>query len=478
MQSNKLIATDATAEGPIRHPYIALLFRYWAVVLAVTLIGGAGAWGLSQLATPSYKATTTLYFSLNVGNSGNDLNQGSTFALAQMQSYARLAKTSQVLDPVINSLGLTETSTALAGAVDAVVPQNTVMLQLSASDSSPAQAAKIANAVGASLADAVDAIAPRTDKGAKSVRIFQVDPAEAPKSAISPNTRLNVLAGLVLGLIVSVVAILLRRLLDTRVRDEAQLRAATGAAVLGSIEHQSGHHGGDQPGPLLLEGSAHSAGAERYRQLRASLEAAAPNPGTLSLVVTSPRSGDGKSTIAANLAIALAEGGRSVILVDAELRHPSIAALTGLKNKTGFSSVVGGEASEETAIQRWAAGPDVLTSGPLPVTPGAVLNSPETALLIGRLTAQYDAVVIDAPHLIGLADAGVLARLVDGALLVVDSSRAHAVQVREATASLDRSGAQTLGAVLTKVHARHHRESTAPAHEATVTATTETATTE
>ncbi|WP_431278364.1 polysaccharide biosynthesis tyrosine autokinase [Leifsonia poae] len=442
-----------------QHQYLAAFRRYWYIVVVATIVGAIGGWGLSQAATPVYTATSSLYFSLNFGGTANDLNQGSTYTQNQMLSFAQLAESPLVLNPVIEGLDLGVKPSELADTISVSTPQNTVILELSVSSTDPAEAAKIANAVAGSLSDKVEEIAPKSVAGDTTVAVRVIEPAATPVFPSSPNTRLNLVAGMVIGLLLGSLIIVLRELLDTRVHTAGIATAVTGVPLLGTAEREKRR----SVGPVVLRDPLSNA-AENYRQLRSNLEFVAVDSDTLGFVVTSSVPSEGKSLIALNLALALAESGRKVLLVDADLRRPMVAAYTGLPGTAGLTSVLVGRASVDDVLQTWGeTGLHVLTSGPIPPNPSELLSSRAMAELVDHLVHDYDVVVFDTAPMGAVADAAIVARMVDGALIVADRTRVHRPQLAQTMDSLEKSGVRVLGLVLNRAtptkdrHAYYYR---------------------
>jgi capsular exopolysaccharide synthesis family protein len=353
-----------------------------------------------------------------------------------------------VLQPVIDSLGLQETPQQLATKVSASSDLKTVLITLSVNDGSPVQAAAIAQAVANSLIKAVDQLETPKSGGPSPVRVSVVTPATAPVAPSAPNTKINLALGLLVGLALGVGAALLRTTLDTRVRSERDLKEVTEAPVLGGIAFDPGA----SKDPLVTEASTHSQRAESFRQLRTNLQFAHVSHKSKTVLVTSSLPGEGKSTTATNLAIAMAESGQTVALVDADLRRPMVATYLGLESRAGLTTALIGQADVRDLMQPWGRNElHVLTSGRIPPNPSELLGSGEMGQLIQRLEQAFDAVVIDAPPLLPVTDAAVLAQQVGGVVLVVGCHTAKRPQVEKAMATLDLVDADVLGVVLNRL---------------------------
>jgi capsular exopolysaccharide synthesis family protein len=171
------------------------------------------------------------------------------------------------------------------------------------------------------------------------------------------------------------------------------------------------------------------------------------------LLVTSSAPGEGKSVTASNLAVVFAQAGRSVLLVDADLRWPSIQDLFDLPNVRGLTTLLRGEVTDPADVAQPTEQPNlrVITTGPLPPNPAEQLGSHRMQTVIETLRESADIVIFDSPPLLAVADAAVLSAFADGTLLVIDASRSRRRQVEIASSMLTRAGAKTLGAVLNRV---------------------------
>lgn len=431
--------------------YLDVLRRRWlsAVIVLLTVVAAAAAYTL--VATPKYTATTRLFFAVQGSGTVTDLAQGSTFAEKQMTSYAEVATSPLVLDPVISSLGLSVPARDLAESVTAVVPTDTVILEVSASDVDPSRATSIANAISSRMSETVSSLSPDRSDGSDSVQATILAPAQIPTIPSSPNVLRNLAIGLALGLILGLGVALLRNVLDSKVRSESDIRAITDSSVLGVIAFDEGvpNH------PVILREDPRSAAAEAIRRLRTNLQFIGVAEQSSSIVISSSVPGEGKSTAAINLAVSLADAGSRVLLIDADLRRPSIAEYLGLEGRAGLTTVLIGKASVEDVVQPWSdTSLDILPAGQIPPNPSELLGSAAMRALLDQLTATYDMVLIDSPPVLPVTDAAVLGRQAGGVVVVAGMDRIHRPQLRETLDSLDTAGCKVLGLVINKIAKR------------------------
>ncbi|MFQ5855798.1 MAG: CpsD/CapB family tyrosine-protein kinase [Anaerolineae bacterium] len=192
--------------------------------------------------------------------------------------------------------------------------------------------------------------------------------------------------------------------------------------------------------------------AEAYRSLRTNLEFSSLDEPLRTMIVTSPAPGTGKSTTLANLAVTMAQAGKQVILVDCDLRRPSLHEIFGVSNSAGLTSVILDDTISMPPLRETGvAGLRLLTSGPLPPNPAELLGSRRMADLIQTLQEQADMVLFDAPPVIAVADAAILASRVDGVLLVLNAGVTRRDHAQRAKAALNRVNARLVGTVLNNV---------------------------
>ncbi len=209
----------------------------------------------------------------------------------------------------------------------------------------------------------------------------------------------------------------------------------------------------DKLNELITITESRSPISEAYRTLRTNLDFAGLDRTLKTLVVTSAGVSEGKSTTLANLAIVSAQAGRRVILVDADLRRPSLHKVFGLANDTGLTTMMMDEAAlaSPPLFKTDVEGLSVLTSGPLPPNPAEVMGSRRMEEIIAALAERADQVLFDTPPVVAVTDAAVLATKVDGVLLVVSAGHTRRDHARTAVQRLQQINARLVGAVLTNV---------------------------
>lgn len=408
------------------------------------LLGGVASFAVK----PTYTAGTQLFVAIQNSGSAQELQQGNTFSQARVQSYVKTVSTPIVLQPAIDALGLDLTADQLAEKIKVATDLNTVIIKIEVSDESPVQAAAIAQATANSLVKAVETLEKPTSGGSSPVSLSIISPAEAPVAPSAPNTKLNLALGLTLGLAAGVGIALLRGTFDSRIRGESDLRRVTDAPILGGIAFDSDA----TKKPLLTQAPHQSPRAESFRTLRTNLSFANVSVQAKSLVVTSSLPGEGKSTTATNLAIALAQAGQRVCLIDADLRRPMVGEYLGLERNAGLTTALLGTIDVEELLQPW--GEDdlfVLTSGPIPPNPSELLGSLAMRELIERLEMVFDTVVIDAPPLLPVTDAAVLAQSVGGVVVVVGAQKLRQPALEKALGALELVQANVLGVILNRL---------------------------
>lgn len=426
--------------------YIRILRKNWLVIVLITLVGIGAAAAYSLVATPKYEASNTLVVSTQAGDTVQDLQQGNTFTLARMNTYAQMVTTPVVMAPVITGLKLDVTPVQLAKTITATNPLNTTLITITATSPSARTAAATANALAVSLTKAVEAV--ETPQGATTspVKLSVVQQAVPPVKPSSPKVPLNLALGLLIGLALGIAYAVTRSALDTRILTQKDVSEVTDTPIVGAIPFDPKADGQ----PLAVHADPLGQRAESFRSLRTNLQFLHMD-GSASFTITSALPGEGKSTTVVNLAIALADAGKKVALLDTDLRKPKVADYLGIDGAVGLTDVLIGRVRVGDVMRPWGGRSlYVMPSGKIPPNPSELLGSEQMRTLMDVLERDFDVVLCDAPPLLPVTDAALLATEGSGAIVIVGAGQAHRQQLEAALQVLRTAGAKPAGIVISK----------------------------
>lgn len=433
--------------------YLRILRANWMAVVAALFAGIILAAGWSLLQPRVYTASTSGYVAAAGTSDIGSSMVGNQLAQSKVRSYVDIGSWRSVATYAIGSLGLDASPEALVQRVTVTNPSDTVVLRVSATASTPEGARDLAETWIRGMISEIEKIEGATSQ-TPAVSLIAGDSARLPTSPSSPNTKMNLALGALLGLLIGFGTALVREWSDRRIRSAEGVETATGLSVAGAIPFEPDQQG--QAAPLLLGADSRTghraATAEAFRRLRTNLQYMKVDDPPKAIVVTSSLPGDGKSSIAASLAVTLAQSGQLTVLIDADLRRPRQATAFGLDGDAGLSDALATRASAADLLQPVTAVPGlmVLTSGPIPPNPSELLGSERMHKLISSL--KRDAfVVIDSPPLLPVTDAAVLSQNSDGALVVVDTGKTTYEALGTALEMLGKANATALGVVMNRV---------------------------
>jgi capsular exopolysaccharide synthesis family protein len=430
----------------LREILAALRAGWWLAVIG--LVVGAGAALLaSLLQTPLYTSSTQLFVSTRDSASSSEVFQGSQFSQQRVTSYAQLITGDELADRVIDRLNLDMATSTLRDKIVATTATNTVLIDVTVTDPSPERAQRIADAVGDEFASFATELETTDPGGPSPVKVTVTQRPQVPSVASSPRTTRNAALGALAGLFVGAGLAIARARLDRTVKEADDATELAGAPVIGLVLRDQSlekRH--------VIERGTPTRVAEDYRQLRTNLQFLNVDNPPKVIMVSSAMPAEGKTTAAINLALALAEAGRQVTLLDADLRRPRVTNYLGVVGGVGLTNVLAGTADVADVLQPYGdTGVQVIGAGPTPPNPSELLASKHMSALIHELRGKSEYVLIDAPPLLPVADSTGLAVMVDGVLLSVRYGKSRKDQLQQAAATLERVGARTLGLILNMV---------------------------
>jgi polysaccharide biosynthesis transport protein len=414
--------------------------RAWIIVVA-TLVCAGSALVASLATTPVYQGTAKLIVVAKADPTGGVTSayEGALLSQQLVKSFAQILESRTIAETALRLDPQPLRPAELQQKIHAEPVTGTLLIHLSVQDTNPSRARRLTNSVARAFMSTV----PRLQSGS-ALRVSMVEPALTPRVPIRPRTQLNVAVGLLVGLTLGVCLAFLREFLDRSVKAPKEVEAAIGSPVVGTIPpFKASKH------LIPVAEQPRTAVAEAFRKLRTNFAFLGVDRESQCYVITSPSAGDGKSTVAANLAIALAQTGQRVAVIDADLRKPSIHKLFRLSQRVGTTTVLLDRASVHDAIQHHDPHlPDVLTAGQLPPNPSELLGSRRMQELLTELKVTYDVVLVDCPPLLPVTDPMVVSRFADGVLVVVRAGVTTRDQAEAVKAACEKAGAKIFGAVL------------------------------
>lgn len=429
--------------------FIGVLRARWKFIV-VTLLLGTILTAAFAMSRPAVYSSTGRVF-LAVPDDSAQVNDFlSTYLVAQRTaSYAELATDPVLLQKVIDRTGLQLTRSEVASRISTNVVASTQIVEVRATGPTPEEARDLADAEMLELIALVnDFEKPTSDKPAAVVAKSTGSPL-LDTSPVGIPLVIMMAIGVILSLIAGIVGALVKDILDITIKSRQDVEKTIGLPVISALpldkDVAKDSHSVVAPGSPL---------AEAFRVLRANLRFADLDSNGQMFLVTSALPNEGKTLTAVNLAQSLAATGQSVLLIDCDLRSPSVAANLGLENAVGMLSVLLGQVPLNEAVQAHSSGLDVLPTGPRPPNPSEVLETNAVANLLSVVREAYDVIVMDAPPLLPVADTSSLIRHVDGVLLLARFGRTRKDVLRLASERIAGLGGRLYGVVLNGIPRR------------------------
>jgi capsular exopolysaccharide synthesis family protein len=408
-----------------------------AVVLVACLAGAAFA-TLHQ--TKTYRTSTKLIVSGASDVSAVDEITRRQLATQRAVAYSQIAATPPAIRAAMAAAVATGSVTSGTPSVRADATGDDPFLTITVTDSDPRRAAAVANAYVGVLPEVIKRL--ESTPGTIGSSLSTLSSAPVPSTAFSPRPMRNGLIGLVAGLVLGVGGAFVREALDRRLRDSDEVEVAGGVPVLGVVPQE------DMDSHLPVDTHPMSSRAEAYRKIRTNLTFTSHEGLPASVLITSSTSGEGKTTLAANLALACARTGQRVLLIDADLRRPMIGEYLGLSGETGLTNwLVGGSDFEQIVQPLGDTGVDVITSGPIPANPSELLGSSRMSALLSLGEERYDIVIADAPPVLPVADGLVLAVHMRSVILVAKVGETTRDRLRRSRDAVLKVGGNLVGVV-------------------------------
>ena len=478
----KTVERNKMAEIDLNRLVSAVWYRIWIILLAAAVSAVAAFLVTYYLITPQYQSSAMFYVnnsSISVGDvsiEAGDINSVGDVSIeagdinaakSLVDSYIVILNTRETLNDVIDYAGVDRTYSELKNMISAASVNSTEIFEVVVTSPDPEEAERIANAISYILPDRIKTIIEGT-----SAKI--VDTAVIPTGPSSPSCARNTLVFFMLGFLLAVACVVLREVFDITITTEEDTEQISKHPVLASVPDmgapsKGGYYyygyGGKRRGkyataspnhgkaPVLIGGEISFAAAEAYKLLRTKLQFSFADDSNSRIIgLSSALSGEGKSLTAVNLAYTLSQLDKKVLLVDCDMRRPTLAEKLNIQKRPGLSGYLTGQHRLEEAIQQCGIKNEedafeVIAAGQNPPNPIELLSSAKMTRLLEKLRERYDYVILDLPPVEEVSDAMAVAKATDGILLVVRQNYCDRVVLKDAVRQFAFIDTKILGVV-------------------------------
>jgi len=416
-----------------------VILKRWKLIILLPLVAALVSLLISlYVITPQYRASTTLIIT-RPADTEQVLFRDIQVSRQLAATYREIVHSRRVMMVAIANRSLPYSVEDLRDRVDVENVRDTELITIDVTDPDPQLARDIANEVARAFMSQIIEIM-------RVENVSVVDEAATPVRPVSPRVELNTVVAFVVGLMAAAGLAFLLEYIDRTVKDPAEAQRQLEIPVIGVIPL-------DDKRKLFSLNDPRSQASEAFRTLRTNLHYSGIDRQLRCLLVTGANPACGKSTVAANLGVTLAQAGANVLLVDADLRRPTLHTIFGLENQMGLSDLIIRDDLyfEDTVLKSKNKRLNLLPSGSIPPFPAEMLASERMKGLVASFAVQYDYVIFDSPPTNAVTDAAVLSKLVDGTLFVLDYGRVRWDEARAGLENLQKVQAYLLGAVINAV---------------------------
>ncbi len=463
----KLLNNDEI-EIDLQRLFGALVNRSWLIGLVAVLFAVVTFLGTVLFVTPQYQSAAMFYVnnnSLSLGEATFSISSSDISASRGLvKSYIVILQTRETLNDVIDYSGVDRTYGQLKGMISAAAVDSTEIFEVVVTSEDPQEAEKIADAIAHILPKRISSIIEGT-----SAKV--VDSAVMPTRASSPNYTKNTMAGFAVGLALAAAVILLNALLDNTIRNEEDITSTVKYPILAAVPDMKesgkgkskyyrygyGYVSGDRKKPKggkqpIVGPDISFAASEAYKLLRTKITFSFTDSGCHVVGVSSAINSEGKSVSSVNLAYSMSQLGKRVLLIDCDMRRPSVPKKLPLAKSPGLSDYLTGQEGSSKIIQTCNLKGEeqafhVISAGRIPPNPMELLSSEKMEKLMERLRNHYDYIILDLPPVEEVSDALAAAKYIDGVLLVVRQNGCDRINLSNTARQFEFVGTKILGVV-------------------------------
>ena len=463
---NKTAEKKPGIEINLQKLFSALLNKMWLIVAVAVVMAVVTFLGTYFFVTPQYQSSAMFYVnnsSFSMGDASFSITSSDiTASKSLVKSYIVILKTQQTMDDIIDYTGIDRTNGELLQMISAESVDNTEIFKVVIESSDPVEAKKIADAISYILPKRISSIIEGT-----SAKV--VDMPRVPVSPSSPSYTTNAIIGFLVGLTLTVSVIVLMEIFDVTIRSEDDIAQNSEHPILASVPDMNasskggyyygyGSKRGEKTGlsgkqPVLVGKGINFAATEAYNLLRTKLQFSFAGDNRCRVIaVSSAMSGEGKSLSAVNLAYSMSQLGKKVLLIDCDMRRPSLSTKLPVKKTPGLSNYLSGLCALDAIFQPCGMPGEedafqVVSAGRNPPNPIELLSSEKMSKMLNNLRNAYDYIILDMPPVGEVSDALAVAKDTDGVLLVVRQNYCNRVLLNETIRQFEFMEAKILGVV-------------------------------
>jgi capsular exopolysaccharide synthesis family protein len=420
---------------------LSVLKKRWEIIIITALTVTIMAVILSfYIIPPTYEANTKI-FMRQENKSNNDNNDESQINKNLIKTYSELIQTNDFIDKIIRENNFNINSEDILKELSVIPNVETQILEVKLRGRDKYFTEKILESICDELVKESKKINPYSNaKIIESVKL--------PKWKKSPNEATNIGIGSVLGVMLGILFVILLENFNTKISNKGQLEKAISVPVIGCIPGQKNNGRGSRYRVLSFENNPNSVQAEAYRQLRNNISYSFDKEAFSIISIISPDGNTGKSTVASNIALAFSEVNKNVIIVDCNLRNPTLHKIFNISNMQGLSDVFVGREKVENVIREYCNNISVLPWGKVLINSSEILESNKIDEVLEHLKSNYDLVIIDTAAIQNFTDTHLLSSKVDGNIFVVKEDKTRIEELIDSKKILDKVGAKVIGTVL------------------------------
>ena len=434
-----------------------ILLKYWLIILCSAILGGILGWIFNKwVFEPVYESTKTVFAwesneseIKNIAAKVQDIDANTRL----VNDYKEIITSRKVQKAVSALVKEKFPDGKYTYKVNSDLQRNTRIIRITAYCSNPAVAQFVADTTADVFIKTVQEI-----MNLKNIKI--IDVAELPEAPVKPRLPINIMVGLMLGLLVAVAITSARELLDWTIKIPEEIPDRLNKNVIGTIPEGTAsrnktdtNHNQDNVSRTFVTENKHSAVAEAFKMLRTNIEFSIPGKKKSKVIMfTSSLPGEGKTTVVSNLALSMCESGKKVMLIDCDLRKPFTHKFFKVDNSNGVVSVIVGKASIQEVVHKnvWNSGLDLISSGPIPPNPTELLMADAYKQLLSELSQHYDYVFIDTPPTLNMADTAIIGSLVDATMLIITAGKTRIEIIKRCIRQLHQTNIEVSGILLNR----------------------------